>query len=197
MSEQVFSRRNLGSGEAWGREVEQRFFAIDKDQTQTKQQLNNSNRSFSGQLAVLTNQVDELYDREILTQPMPDFGVSGNATAEPFPVGSNAITIPGTGTGRSSLVAVNAVFNDGFPSSGSALYVEITVDGAVTARTNVTGSGRPAGWDMGSISVMFPAIIRPEGSELQMNLYRVGFTTVVSTWTASRINVSTYYGDKV
>lgn len=193
----VLSKRNLGPAEQWGREIEGRFRYTEKNNVQLNQMLNNSSRAFSGQLAVLTNQVTELYDRSIVTESIPNFDVTGNATVEPFPVATRSLVIDGTGVARSALIAVNAAFNDSVPSSGSSIYVEILVDGLPCVRTNVTGFGRPAMWDMGSMSSMFPVVIAPNGSTLQMSLVRVGFTATTSTWTASKISVSTYYGDKV
>src|SRR5690606_13464255 len=82
----VMPARNLpGGAEAWGREMDNGLDLLEGEQNISSQRVKNYLRSTSGQLAVLSRNVNELTYRATESVVLPDISVTGNATSEPFP----------------------------------------------------------------------------------------------------------------
>lgn len=196
----LFPPRNLPTDAIpWGRDVETRITAQERTQTSITQRIGNVIRAFTGQLTVVSRQLNELTDRSLYTTGFANFSVTGSATTETFPRGNRNVSIPGAGSARGAIVAVSFELNES-PNLGgnSSIFTEIYLDGSLIgrARTDSRGSGI-LGWPQGVVNVTVPATIPSSGASLQIRIIRVGSTSASSTWTASSGSVSVYYGSKV
>lgn len=197
----AFPKRNLPQeATPWGREIENTATQLSRSVSFQDQSFNNFSRSFSGQLSVLSGQIDELYNRRIDTVPIPQFSVTGSGTGEPFPRATQTVNIPGGSATRSCLIGVSYDLNESGSGSGnSVIYSEISVNGEILARVNpgLTSATPISGWPGQTANALIPASVPSSGARVDITLIRVAFTSATTTWTASSGLISIYYGDRI
>ena len=84
MSDVVYPPRDLpGKAEVWGRKVEEVSKNLQKAQGQLSQLVSNSNRSTSGQMAVMAQQIQELTERQTQANTLGSpFFLYGNSSGD-------------------------------------------------------------------------------------------------------------------
>lgn len=187
----IFPRRNLNQdADDWGRVVEDRLRELDTRQSVTDQTVQNDGRGTSGQLATLSSQIGELFDRSLVHLPVPSMTVSGHLSA-----GSESVSVTSSYS-RSAIVVFNSDFTD---NSGTGVtFVSLLVNGVVVAQSStpaITGFS-PPGWPDRSVSMGFAATLPPGVSNLTFRLQTVQQTATFSVSTYDSA-FDLYFGNRV
>lgn len=203
----VYPPSNLpGLAEKWGRAVEGRANILNRDLTQVTQKVDNGLRANAGQLAVLatqidslTTQTDELSNRRSYSTNPPNLSVSGNATVPPFPVSTQAFTLPAPNVQRSAILGFSAsLTNTGGSATPVRAYVELLFGATVVGRWDGSvplATSAPTGW-LETVN-LFSFITVPAGAtaNFSVRLHRVGFTSTSTTLTINNMTAFIQYGD--
>lgn len=188
----IFPRRNLNQdADDWGRVVEDRLRELDTRQSVTDQTVQNDGRGTSGQLATLSSQIGELFDRSLVHLPVPSMTVSGHLSE-----GSESVSVTSSYS-RSAIVVFNSDFTDN--SGTGAIFVSLLVNGVVVAQSNASAFPAgfvPPGWPDRSVSMGFAATLPPGVSNLTFRLQTVQqmATFSVSTYDSA---FDLYFGNRV
>lgn len=194
-----YPRRNLpGGAEAWGRGVESQINQARKTLDLAEQRLRNDQRWEAGQAAVLSRQIDNLYEQSLEIRTVPNFSVSGSATSEPFPRASQTVTFSAPQRSRSALLMTYGVLQTSSSSGIHSGAVEIIYKGAVVGKmySNWSNPGTvPSGWSKTLSYMSEPCRVSlpaEEAPEITLRLIREGdpFSPGSSTVTFRDISVS-------
>lgn len=197
MSEIIFPRRDLpGASDNWGRAVERGLSGVVGKLTGTSQGFNNDSRATSGELAVLSSQIDELSERKVRRLPIPNFSVTGPANSLPPRETTQTVHVEGgVGGTRGALVFVTLDSSE-TGSVMSSKFVEVLFEGVPVFRGRVFFDSTGYYTD-GVFQAFFPIQIPEVGGELSIRAIKVGFSSTSTTWSLTGGQVTVQYGDVV
>lgn len=208
----VFPQRNLpGLAENWGRHVENRIELGESSETQLEQKVDNGLRSTSGQLAVLSNQINTLTEqqeelslgRRTHSTDIEDLSITAT-TPGVFPTATRTFSLPPPyEVGRSATLALSAFFERtaGSPTSNITVWIELLQGGQVVwRRTNAVIAGTPAsapsGWStMGINDLMFLQVTNTSSATFTIRLYAHTFIAETVTATMRDASATISYSD--
>ena len=176
----------------WGRKVESRVKSENTRLSQTRQTFENGARFVGGQLAVLSNQVDEQFNRTTLAEFPANLSATGNATIEPFPRANRTITFNPPGGAR--IAQVEIYVNHSNTNFGVAnVFAYLSYAGGIISKLRWTRdtdavdaiSADPAP-QVGS-GLAFVALPETGPATFTLTLVRVGFTGTTTTETLTNI----------
>lgn len=127
----VMPARNLpGSAEAWGREMDNGLDLLEGEQNISSQRVKNYLRSTSGQLAVLSRNVNELTYRATESVVLPNISVTGNATSEPFPRVDTQVQFEAAPGDRRGILSISGTASS-TASKEDTMYIVLLVRGEI------------------------------------------------------------------
>lgn len=203
----ILPRRNLGAGESWGRDIEKWLRDTDADVVQVSQSLNNSQRATSGQLAVMSRQLDrivtqqeDLRNRASYIDSPANLSITNNATTNP-PSVTRTFTLPAPEADRAAIIGFSATLtNSGGTGTPVRAFVDLSYGGSVRARGDYQVPqtlSTPSGWIEQVNFFSFITVPSGSGPSFSVRLYRLGFTSTSTTLTMSNMSAFIQYGDKV
>lgn len=165
-----FPTRNLpDEAVPWARAVEKAANDQDALINGAGQSLQNSQRAFSGQLSTLSNQVNDLADRQIFSIPVPEFSATEGSPANV----SVTLQVPSP---RTAIILFNSEFSRTSGVSGNG-FLRLSANGQSFALTSgFTTASAPEGFPDGAVSMGFAATLPGGTNTLSVNLTVLAFT---------------------
>lgn len=201
----VYPKRNLGSGEAWGREVENRIAGVRNELVQVSQSLNNSQRSTSGQLAVISRQIDEIATgRRSHTVSIPNRTL-GTTAPGTYPSYSQTFVLPGPYKGSRSATlnfGIGLRKTSGPSGQNFNVWFEVFRGGEFVFRSfgsisvGATASA-PPNWENPTVSQTANTIVPPGDHTYTITFYTTKFVTTAMAGIAENMLATITYGDLV
>lgn len=177
MRELIFPPRNLpGGAVAWARETENALQRVHATNLNLGQTFDNSGVSSAGQLAVIANNVNEIYLRSPEIKELTPMSVTGSATAEPYPRSNQTVTFDPSPEKRNAFVTVSGRVTSSPQINGVRMYVYLMYKGDVAAfnfAIPVAGASTPLEWLNNDSLFAFGTVSIPAGESPQFTVRAV------------------------
>lgn len=187
----IFPPRNLpGGAVAWARETENTLQRVHATNQNMRGSLETSGTSSGGQLAVVSNNVNEIYLRSPEIRKLTSMSVSGSATAEPYPRSNQTVIFDPSPEQRNAFVTISGRVTSSPQINGVRMYVYLLYNGAVAAfnfAVPVASASTPLEWQNNDSLFAFGTVSIAAGESPEFTVRAVraadAFTPGTSTLT--------------